>query len=108
MASPCASIQTALRLLPGDFATTLAPLRVLVVSNMKPDAAAPQRGSFVRDQVAGLRRAGVDVDMLEMPPGWRRYPATLRAIREAKEGKLIRCADEDEMFEKMGIKLGED
>jgi glycosyltransferase involved in cell wall biosynthesis len=61
-------------------------MRVLVVSNMKPDAASPQRGSFVRDQVAGLRRAGVDVEVLELPPGRREYPRTVRRIRVALRG----------------------
>lgn len=54
-------------------------MRVLVVDNMRPDDSAPQRGSFVRDQVAGLRRAGIDADHFSFPPGSRRYaPATLR------------------------------
>src|SRR5438477_3402763 len=54
---------------------------------MKPDAGAPQRGSFVRDQVAGLRRAGVDVEVLELPPGFRRqFPRTIRSIRSAVRG----------------------
>ena len=61
-------------------------MRVLVVSNMKPDAASPQRGSFVRDQVAGLRRAGVAVEVLELPPGRREYPRTVRRIRKALRG----------------------
>jgi glycosyltransferase involved in cell wall biosynthesis len=56
-------------------------MRVLVVSNLKPDAGAPHRGSFVRDQAAELRHAGLDVEVLELPPGWRRYPASVRAIR---------------------------
>jgi glycosyltransferase involved in cell wall biosynthesis len=56
-------------------------MRVLVVSNMKPDAAAPQRGSFVRDQVAGLRQAGLEVELLELPPGRGEYPRTVRRIR---------------------------
>jgi glycosyltransferase involved in cell wall biosynthesis len=33
-------------------------VRALVVSNMRPDAAHPERGSFVRDQVAALRALG--------------------------------------------------
>ena len=33
-------------------------MRALVVSNMRPDAAHPERGSFVRDQVAALRALG--------------------------------------------------
>jgi teichuronic acid biosynthesis glycosyltransferase TuaC len=59
------------------------PMRVLVVSNMKPDAGAPQRGSFVRDQVAGLRAAGLDVELLEFPPGRGEYPRAIRRVRRA-------------------------
>jgi glycosyltransferase involved in cell wall biosynthesis len=45
-------------------------VRALVVSNMRPDAAHPERGSFVRDQVAALARLeGVDVQLHEFPPG---------------------------------------
>jgi len=45
-------------------------MRALVVSNLLPDAAAPGRGVFVRDQVAALRALdGVDVAHFEFPPG---------------------------------------
>jgi glycosyltransferase involved in cell wall biosynthesis len=45
-------------------------VRALVLSNMRPDAAHPERGSFVRDQVAALRRLdGLDVELYEFPPG---------------------------------------
>jgi teichuronic acid biosynthesis glycosyltransferase TuaC len=45
-------------------------VRALVVSNMLPDAAHPERGSFVRDQVAALRRLdGLDVELYEFSPG---------------------------------------
>jgi glycosyltransferase involved in cell wall biosynthesis len=55
-------------------------VRALVVSNMLPDAAHPERGSFVRDQVDALRGlAGPDggphgeleVELYEFPPGGR-------------------------------------
>jgi glycosyltransferase involved in cell wall biosynthesis len=49
-------------------------MRALVVSNMAPDAGAPGRGTFVRDQIAALRRIeGLDVELFEFPPGgyWR-------------------------------------
>jgi glycosyltransferase involved in cell wall biosynthesis len=47
-------------------------VRALVVSNMLPDAAHPERGSFVRDQVAALRAIdGLDVDLFEFAPGAR-------------------------------------
>jgi teichuronic acid biosynthesis glycosyltransferase TuaC len=47
-------------------------VHALVVSNMRPDAAHPERGSFVRDQVAALRAlGGTDVELYEFPPGPR-------------------------------------
>jgi teichuronic acid biosynthesis glycosyltransferase TuaC len=57
-------------------------MRVLVVTNFEPDAAAPQRGRWVRDQVEEIRRRGVDVDVFSFPPGRGRYlPATRRLRR---------------------------
>ena len=45
-------------------------MRALVVSNMQPDRAHPQRGRFVRDQVNALRGIdGVDVELYEFAPG---------------------------------------
>jgi teichuronic acid biosynthesis glycosyltransferase TuaC len=45
-------------------------LRALVVSNMLPDAAHPERGRFVRDQVAALRKLdGIEVELHELAPG---------------------------------------
>jgi glycosyltransferase involved in cell wall biosynthesis len=47
-------------------------MRALVVSNMRPDRAPPQRGRFVRDQVDALRALeGVDVELYEFAPGKR-------------------------------------
>jgi teichuronic acid biosynthesis glycosyltransferase TuaC len=39
-------------------------LSVLVVTNMYPDAENPDFGTFVQEQVEGLRKRGVDVDVL--------------------------------------------
>ena len=51
-------------------------VRVLVVSNMAPDAGHPERGGFVRDQVAALRRIDdLDVAFEEFPPGHYRAAA---------------------------------
>ena len=61
-------------------------MRVLVVTNMAPDASYPGRGGFVRDQVAALATLGVDVDLLEHPPGARRYAAITRSIRRRLSG----------------------
>jgi teichuronic acid biosynthesis glycosyltransferase TuaC len=54
-------------------------VRVLVVTNFMPDASAPQRGRWVRDQVDEVRRHGVDVDLFEFARGRNEYlPATRR------------------------------
>jgi glycosyltransferase involved in cell wall biosynthesis len=47
-------------------------VRALVVSNMLPDAPHPERGRFVRDQVAALGQLpGVEVELYEFFPGGR-------------------------------------
>jgi glycosyltransferase involved in cell wall biosynthesis len=57
-------------------------VRVLVVTNLTPDAGAPARGQFVRDQVDGLRREGVEVELFSFPVGKSHYaPATMRIRR---------------------------
>jgi glycosyltransferase involved in cell wall biosynthesis len=57
-------------------------MRVLVVTNFVPDAAAPQRGRWVRDQVEEMRRLGVEVEVFSFPRGARHYiPAALRIRR---------------------------
>jgi teichuronic acid biosynthesis glycosyltransferase TuaC len=54
-------------------------VRVLVVTNFMPDASAPQRGRWVRDQVDELRKRGIEVDLFEFPRGRGEYlPATRR------------------------------
>ena len=59
-------------------------MRALVVTNMWPSAAAPQRGVFVADQVAALRRRDdVEVEVFAFPPGSR---ALLRAIATIRGG----------------------
>ena len=45
-------------------------VRALVLSNMLPDPAHPERGRFVRDQVDALRDLdGLQVELYEFPPG---------------------------------------
>jgi hypothetical protein len=57
-------------------------MRALIVSNMRQDSAHPARGSFVRDQVAALRRIeGIDVDLVEGLPGARGYVDLARELR---------------------------
>lgn len=57
-------------------------MRVLVVTNFLPDAGAPQRGRWVRDQIEEIRRRGIGVEVFGFPPGRRHYiPATRRLRR---------------------------
>ncbi len=56
-------------------------MRVLVVTNFVPDAAAPQRGRWVRDQVAELSRLGVEIESFEFPPGRGEYMPAMRRLR---------------------------
>ena len=59
-----------------------SPVRALVVTNIWPTTDAPQRGIFVADQVAALRRhADVEIDVLAFPPGAR---ALVRATLSAR------------------------
>jgi glycosyltransferase involved in cell wall biosynthesis len=60
-------------------------MRVLVVTNFVPDAAAPQRGRWVRDQIEEIRRRGVEVEIFEFPPGWRQYVPAGRRLRSHLE-----------------------
>ena len=63
-------------------------MRVLAITNMYPHAAHPTHGVFVEQQVLGLRRIGLDVDVLfvdRVTQGMRAYfamaPAIDRALR---------------------------
>jgi glycosyltransferase involved in cell wall biosynthesis len=66
---------------------TLAPVRVLVVTNFMPDAAAPQRGRWVRDQVDEMRQRGIDVDLFAFPPGRGEYVPATRRLRALLRGE---------------------
>jgi len=57
-------------------------MRALIVSNMRQDSAHPARGSFVRDQVAALRRLdGLEIDLVEGRPGASGYLDLARELR---------------------------
>ncbi len=56
-----------------------------MVSNMLPDAAHPERGRFVRDQVSALRAlGGLDVELYEFPPGPRSLARAARELRRRR------------------------
>jgi teichuronic acid biosynthesis glycosyltransferase TuaC len=68
--------------------STLGSVRALVVTNMWPSEAAPQRGIFVRDQVEALqRRDDVAVEVYSFPPGPRALLRACATIRRATRGK---------------------
>jgi teichuronic acid biosynthesis glycosyltransferase TuaC len=61
-------------------------MRVLVVTNFMPDAKAPQRGRWVRDQIDELEGRGVEAARFEFPPGRSEYlPATRRLRKLLRE-----------------------
>ncbi len=65
-------------------------LRALVLSNMLPDRAHPERGRFVRDQVRALRALGeVDVELHEFPPGPGALARAARDLRRSHGGPSI-------------------
>jgi teichuronic acid biosynthesis glycosyltransferase TuaC len=64
-------------------------LRALVVSNMLPDAAHPERGRFVRDQVSALRQLdGLDVQLHEFAPGARALAHAAIELRRRFPGRF--------------------
>src|SRR3954447_1905243 len=67
-------------------------MRVLVVTNLQPDERTPQRGRWVIDQIDGIRRHGVEVELFSFPMGRSHYiPATrrLRTMLRHKRFDLV-------------------
>lgn len=66
-------------------------MRVLVVSNMAPDAEHPERGGFVRDQVDALRRLpDLDVAFEQfLPGGYRQAARSLRARHRGERYDVV-------------------
>jgi teichuronic acid biosynthesis glycosyltransferase TuaC len=63
-------------------------LRTLVLSNMLPDAEHPERGRFVRDQVAALRKLeGLSVELYEFAPGAATLTRAARDLRKRYRGE---------------------
>ena len=73
-------------------------MRVLIVTNLTPDAAAPQRGRWVIDQVEAIRDRGVEVELFMIPLGARNLPPAARRIR-----KLTRSGDFDLVHAHYGL-----
>jgi teichuronic acid biosynthesis glycosyltransferase TuaC len=61
-------------------------MRVLVVTNLTPDAATPQRGRWVIDQVEAIREQGVEVEMFSFPLGRDQYLPAVRRLRRRLRG----------------------
>jgi glycosyltransferase involved in cell wall biosynthesis len=62
-------------------------VRVLVVTNFMPDARAPQRGRWVRDQVDAMRAQGLEIEVFEFPRGRREYRPATRRLRQLLRGE---------------------
>src|SRR5438270_8907477 len=76
----------------------MAPPRGLVISNMQPDPASPGRGSFVRAQVAALRRRGAQVELSERPRSLGGYLRTAADVR-----RHVRARDVDVYHAHFGL-----
>jgi glycosyltransferase involved in cell wall biosynthesis len=64
-----------------------SPMRILVVSNLEPDATSPHRGRWIHDQVDEIRRHGVDVEMFRFQPGRANYLPATRRLRRLLRGE---------------------
>jgi teichuronic acid biosynthesis glycosyltransferase TuaC len=67
-------------------------MRVLVVTNLVPDETTPQRGRWVRDQIAEIRARGIEVEEFGFGRGRENYvPATrrLRALLRRRRFDLV-------------------
>jgi teichuronic acid biosynthesis glycosyltransferase TuaC len=65
-------------------------VRALVVSNMLADERHPERGRFVRDQVAALRSLpDLEVELYEFAPGARNLIDAARALRTRARGAPV-------------------
>jgi teichuronic acid biosynthesis glycosyltransferase TuaC len=62
-------------------------VRVLIVTNFTPDAATPQRGRWVIDQVQAIRDHGVEVEVFSFPLGRREYAPAVRRLRRRLRGE---------------------
>ena len=75
-------------------------MRVLTVTNMYPTPSEPWFGSFVKDQIAVLRRLGVWVDVLSFDGrrDWRRYGTAVPEVR-----RLVSQSDFDVVHAHYGL-----
>ena len=63
-------------------------MRVLVVTNLWPTPAAPERGGFVRDQVEALRGIdGLEIELFTFPTGSREYARAALELRRRYRGE---------------------
>lgn len=83
---------------PGSPQLRCTQMRVLVVTNMAPSRDAPQRGSFVRDQVRALRSLSIDVETFDWQPGSSGYIPATRALR-----RLLRTRSFDVVHAHYGL-----
>jgi teichuronic acid biosynthesis glycosyltransferase TuaC len=82
-------------------------VRALVVSNMLPDAAHPERGRFVRDQVSALQALeGLDVELYEFPPGAGELARAAGALRGRYAGGPTRSARRAARFDVVHAHFG--
>jgi hypothetical protein len=75
----------------------------------KPPTAAKQAAPAKAKPPTAAKKASAAPKATKIGPSRSRLPAaTVRALKEIEAGELTRYADEDDLFKKLGIKLGKD
>ncbi|SCY57257.1 Glycosyltransferase involved in cell wall bisynthesis [Microvirga guangxiensis] len=75
-------------------------MRVLTITNMYPSSSRPGWGSFIHSQVESIRKAGVEIDLLEIE-GYRSRWNYFRAIWDMR--RMIRQGDYDLIHAHYGL-----
>lgn len=75
----------------------------------KPTATKAPAKKGVASKKAAANGPAASAKATPAPKARKRLPAaTIRALKELKAGKLNRYADADDMFQKLGIKVGKE
>jgi guanyl-specific ribonuclease Sa len=85
------------------------PAKAKVVAKAAAPAKAKAAAKKAAPAKAAAKKTAAAAETSKPATSRSRLPsATIRALKEVEAGKLTRYADEDDLFKKLGIKLGED
>ena len=94
----------------GSMATRLVTKKAAPANAKKAVAkkAVAKKATLAKAKATVKKSSAVSKTSKTMPSRAGLPAATKRALKELEAGKLNRYADEDDLFQKLGIKLGED